>query len=59
MSRPVPGAGGTSDLADWLPLLGSIVHALRSMGDHGETSPESPPGPEAHPNPSEAEESKG
>ncbi len=58
MSRPVPGAGGTSDLADWLPLLGSIVHALRSMGDHEETSPKSAPEPEAHANPSKTRESK-
>ncbi len=59
MSRPVLGAGGTSDLADWLPLLGLIVHALRCTEDHGEPSPESPPGPKVHPNPNEAKESKG
>ena len=33
MSRPIPGAGRTSDLADWLPLLGSIVRALSGMAE--------------------------
>ena len=64
MSRPISGTGGTSNLADWLPLLGSIVHALRSAGDHRETTPESPPEAESQPSPGtrpdpKAEEPKG
>ena len=59
MSRPIPGTDGTSDLADWLPLLGSILNALRSAGDPQETTSGSRPGADPHQSQDKTEESKG
>ncbi len=42
MATPGTSSKGSQSIAEWLPLLGSIVQALRGMAEDDETAERTP-----------------